>query len=115
MATPGLPSSTLRKAYVSGPSSMRATSRRYVTEPSSPVLMTIAPNSCSVRRRPWALTVYSNSGPATAGWAPRRARFRIQPQSHGVVPGPKQPDVAHTRQAREHVPDLDDAVIAQVQ
>ena len=52
------------------PSSMRATSRRRTTEPSSPVFSRIAPNSSGVCRRDWTETVALSSCERGAGRLP---------------------------------------------
>ena len=49
--------SRLRSEYWPAPSSMRATSFKVVTPPSGDVLRTMSPNSCSVIRRPEAVTL----------------------------------------------------------
>ena len=69
-ATAGLLSSSERSAYSDAPSSMRATSRRCVTSPLAPDLMTMSPNSSSVCRRPRALTESCRSRLGSPGDAP---------------------------------------------
>ena len=47
--------------------------------------------------------------------AARRNLSRIQPQSHGVVAGAEDTHIAHAGDARQHVLDLNDRVVAQIQ
>ena len=55
--------SSERREYEFEPSSMRATSRRWVMAPSDPVRTMMSPNSSTLVRRPWVLTVSWNSEP----------------------------------------------------
>ena len=71
IATADLLSSRLRSAYMFEPSSIRATSRRWVICPSGVARTTMSPNSSSVVRRPCALTSIWKVVFDGAGGAPR--------------------------------------------